>query len=60
MFLVKMTRRNGQLQEPLIGLRDHGLMGLWFVVYLEYNNGGHLQLLQESAMRVYIRKFYEL
>ena len=58
--LVKMTRRNGQTHEPHIGLRDHGLNGILFVLYLEYNNGGHLEVLQESAMRVYIRKFYHL
>ena len=59
-FLVKMTRRNGQTHEPHIGLRDHGLAGILFVLYLEYNNGGHLDVLQESAMRVYTRKFYDL
>ena len=36
------------------------MAGTLFVVYLEYNNGGHLQVLQESAMGVYIRKFYDL
>ena len=55
-----MTRRNGQTHEPHIGLRDHGLNGILFVLYLEYNNGGHLEVLQRSAMRVYIRKFYDL
>ena len=32
-------------------------MGTLFVVYKENNYGGHLELLQNSAMRVYIRKF---
>ena len=40
--------------------RDVGLMGGLGTVYRENGNGGFLELLGQSAMRVYIRKFYPL
>ena len=55
-----MRRRNGYLEEPIIPLRDFGLMGSLSVVYKENSYGGHLELLQKNAMRVYIRKFFPL